>query len=54
MNKILKMCIGIFIWLIILAIGAGVFIGLSMTPEDWNTTSTETHNTGFNPNIRNK
>lgn len=41
MNKTLKICIGIFIWLIILAIGAGVFIGLSMTPEDWNTTEIE-------------
>lgn len=51
MNKILKMCIGIFIWLIILAIGAGVFIGLSMTPEDWNTTSTENHSTVLTPTV---
>lgn len=51
MNKILKMCIGIFIWLIILAIGAGVFIGLSMPPEDWNTTTTENHNTVLTPTV---
>lgn len=33
-TKIIKICIGIIIWLIILAIGAGVFIGMVMNMGD--------------------